>query len=297
MSSEIHVHLEGSINPERFGITREPLRDFAHFIQVFKTVVQQLNAPEDYAAITRDMLTSFEAQRIDYAEVTLSAGVVLWKGQDLHRTWAAIRAACAEFPATRTVWCFDAVRQFGPGPAMEVVAIAAELIEGGVLSFGIGGDETRGPARDFEHVFAAARRKGLRLTAHAGETDGPESVWDALRIGAERIGHGIRAAEDPALMRHLRDNQIPLEVCITSNIATGAVARLEDHPVRRLFEAGVPLTLNTDDPGIFDTTLEREFALARDIFGFSEPELEEIAANAYRFAFDGAASGKRSVGN
>ncbi len=129
------------------------------------------------------------------------------------------------------------------------------------------------------------RTRGCGLTAHAGETDGPESIRAALDIGAERIGHGIRAVDDPELMRRLREERIPLEVCITSNVKTGAVSSLEAHPVRRLFDAGVPITLNTDDPGVFETDLAREFGLARDVFGFSEAELAGIraAANQYRF--------------
>jgi len=125
------------------------------------------------------------------------------------------------------------------------------------------------------------------LTAHAGETAGPESIRAALEIGAERIGHGIRAVDDPDLMRRLREEQIPLEVCITSNVKTGAVASLGAHPVRRLFDAGVPITLNTDDPGVFETNLAREFGLARNIFGFSEAELREIAKAAENFKFAG----------
>jgi adenosine deaminase/aminodeoxyfutalosine deaminase len=285
MAAELHIHLEGSIPLERFGIAREPLRDFTHFIDVYKAIVARLDSPEAYEAATRSMLESFLQQGIGYAEVTLSAGVVLWKRQDLRAVWNAIRAACLDFPDVRTAWCFDAVRHFGIEPAMRVVEIAGELREEGVVSFGIGGDEIRGAARDFDEVFAAARDRGLRLTAHAGETDGPRSIWEALRIGAERIGHGIRAIEDPELLRHLRDRAIPLEICVTSNIATGAVARLEDHPVRRLYDAGVPITLNTDDPGIFNTSLAREFEIARDHFGFSEKELDDIRANAYRFAF------------
>jgi len=285
MAAELHVHLEGTVDPASLGLSRQPCPDFAAFIQIFKSIVQRLNSPEDYARITREMLSGFAAQGIDYAEVTLSAGVVLWKGQDLHRTYEAIRAACAALPEIQVKWCFDAVRQFGAEAALRVIEIAAEFKDEGVICFGIGGDEVRGPARDFDKVFALARQKGLRLTAHAGESDGPQSVWEALSIGAERIGHGIRSIEDPALVRHLRDHAIPLEVCISSNIVTGVVPRLEDHPVRRLFDAGVPITLNTDDPAIFETTLAQEFQIARDHFGFTQDELSQVAANAYRFAF------------
>ncbi len=171
---------------------------------------------------------------------------------------------------------------------MQVAEIAAGYVDDGVVSFGIGGDEERGPAGWFTDVYRFVRAKGLRLTAHAGETAGPESVWAALRLGAERIGHGIRAVDDPALMRHLRDENIPLEICISSNVATGAVPSLRAHPVRRLYDAGVPITLNTDDPGLFGTTLEKEYNLAAREFGFSERELAQIAENGFRYAFAGA---------
>jgi adenosine deaminase/aminodeoxyfutalosine deaminase len=285
MAAELHVHLEGSVAPAAVGLGHVKMGDFAGFLQLFKAISERLETPEDYAGVTTGLLRRFLDEGIDTAEITLSAGVVLWKKQDLHKTYEAIRSACNAYPEARVKWCFDAVRQFGVEPAMRVAEIAAELRNEGVVSLGIGGDELRGPAALFESVYAFARSKGLRLTAHAGETAGPESVWDALRIGAERIGHGIRAVGDPALLRHLRDHNVPLEVCITSNLATGVVGRIEDHPVRRLFDAGVPITLNTDDPGIFETSLAREFEIARDVFGFSESELKTIADNAYRYAF------------
>ena len=137
----------------------------------------------------------------------------------------------------------------------------------------------------FRDVYRFAAGRGLHLTAHAGETAGPESVWAALELGAERIGHGIRSIDDPVLVRHLRDRDIPLEISISSNVATGAVTSLAGHPVRRLFDAGVPIVLNTDDPAMFHTTLTREYELASSLFGFSEPELRGIAENGFRYAF------------
>ena len=134
-------------------------------------------------------------------------------------------------------------------------------------------------------MFHFARSQGLRLTAHAGESMGPESVWAALRIGAERIGHGIRSIEDPVLVEYLSEHRVPLEVCISSNVATGAVDRLQNHPVRRLFDAGVPIILNTDDPGIFGTTLINEYELAAREFRFSQAELRQLAENSFRYAF------------
>jgi adenosine deaminase/aminodeoxyfutalosine deaminase len=182
-------------------------------------------------------------------------------------------------------WILDAVRQFGVEPAARVAELAVQRVSEGVVAFGLGGDEVRGPSEWFHDVFRLARDGGLRLVCHAGETAGPESVWGALAIGAERIGHGIRSIEDPALVQHLRDHKIPLEICIRSNVRTAAVASLADHPVRRLYDAQVPLVLNTDDPALFQTTLAGEYALAAVQFGFSQSELEELARNSFRYAF------------
>jgi adenosine deaminase/aminodeoxyfutalosine deaminase len=155
----------------------------------------------------------------------------------------------------------------------------------GVVAFGLGGSEERGPAERFTGVFAFARRAGLRLVAHAGESTGPESVWAALKLGAERIGHGIAAARDAELMRHLRERDIPLEICLTSNLITGVVKSLEEHPLRRLYDAGVPIILNTDDPAMFGCTLTGEYGLAARQFGFSDAEMRGIAENGFRYAF------------
>ena len=172
-------------------------------------------------------------------------------------------------------WILDAVRQFGVEPAMEVAQPAAARQDRGVVAIGIGGSEERGPAEWFQDVFAFAKSAGLHLTAHAGEGTSPESVWEALALGAERIGHGIAAVRDPGLLRHLRDRDIPLEISITSNLVTGVVKRLEDHPVRALYDAQVPIVLNTDDPAMFGCTLTDEYRLAARAFGFSEAELRE----------------------
>lgn len=258
--------------------------DFGGFIECFKFIAQQLRGPEDYGRITRWMIEQLTEQGITYAEVTLGAGVVLWRGFDFDSVWKEIRSAQKGSPVD-VWWNLDAIRQLGPEHVMEVARIAAKYVGDGAISFGIGGDEVRGSASELREAYAYARDAGLRLTAHAGETAGPESIRDALGIGAERIGHGIRAVEDPDLMRWLREERIPLEVCITSNVRTGAVAALNGHPVRRLFDAGVPITLNTDDPGVFGTDLTREFEIARDVFGFSEAELQTVRDAAWEFRF------------
>jgi adenosine deaminase/aminodeoxyfutalosine deaminase len=296
--AELHLHLEGSVEPETLheldpGTSLEDCRaiyaysDFDAFLKAFAAVGKRLRTPEDYALVTRRILERLAAQNVRYAEITFAAGVVLWKGQEFAPIFDAVRDAAAE-SVVEVRWILDAVRQFGVEPATRVAELAAERVGEGVVAYGIGGSEERGPAEWFTEVFAFARRSGLRLTAHAGETAGPESVWAALRLGAERIGHGIAAARDSELLRYLREHDIPLEICITSNLVTGVVPRLEEHPVRCLFDAGVPIVLNTDDPAMFGCSLIEEYRLAGRAFGFSEAELRQIAENGFRYAFYGS---------
>jgi aminodeoxyfutalosine deaminase len=293
--AELHLHLEGSVTPKLMHEfapeasadeirTRFGFRTFPDFLECYKWVVGYLRTPEDYALVTRRLLESLARQNVRYAEITISAGVIIWKKQEFGPIYDAIQREAAQ-STVEVRWNLDAIRHFGADHAMQVAELAAERTGGGVVSFGIGGDEERGPAEWFMEVYRFAGAHGLRLTAHAGETAGPESVWAALRIGAERIGHGIRAVDDDALMRHLRDRNIPLEICISSNVATGAVSSLSEHPVRRLYDAGVPIVLNTDDPGLFGTTLEHEYELAASEFGFSEAELAQVIENGFRYAF------------
>lgn len=293
--AELHLHLEGAIEPETLceleaGLSVEEVRrryrytDFLGFIEAFKWVAGHLRRPEDYALAARRLIGRLAAQNVRYAEITVGAGVILWRGQEFAPIWDALRDAVAEAPV-RVRWVLDATRQFGPEPGMQVARLAAERVGEGVVAYGIGGIEGQGPVEWFADVFAYARGAGLRLTVHAGETCGPESVWGALRLGAERIGHGIRAADDPALVEWLREHDVPLEVCISSNVATAAVPRLEDHPVRRLYDAGVPIVLGSDDPAMFHTSIAQEYELAARQFGFTEEELRGIAENGFRYAF------------
>jgi aminodeoxyfutalosine deaminase len=293
--AELHLHLEGSIEPETLheldpAIPVEEFRalyryaDFDAFLKAFGAIGKRLRTPEDYAHITRRLLQRLATQNVQYAEIILAAGVVLWKGQEFAPIFEAVRDAARESPV-EVRWIFDAVRQFGVEPAQRVAEWAAERQSEGVVALGIGGSEERGPAEWFSGVYAFARNAGLRLVAHAGESMGPESIWAALQLGAERIGHGIAAVRDEALMRHLRERDIPLEICITSNLVTGVVPRLEDHPVRRLYDAGVPIVLNTDDPAMFGCTLTGEYQLAAAAFHFTESELRGLAGNAFRYAF------------
>ncbi len=292
--AELHVHLEGSIEPETLREIDPSLSlaeieaytkydDFAGFLRAYVWVNKRLETPEHYAVALRRLASTLAAQGVVYAEITLSAGVILWKGQDLEAIYGALWEESQRAPI-EIRWILDAIRQFGAEAARPVVEFAARARERGVVAFGIGGDEVRGPAREFAEVFREAREAGLRLTCHAGETAGPESVREALAIGAERIGHGIAAIEDEALMVELRERAIPLEVCVTSNVRTGVVATAAAHPLRRLYEAGVPVLINTDDPALFGCTLMGEYELAATL-GFSETELEELAEASLRHAF------------
>jgi adenosine deaminase/aminodeoxyfutalosine deaminase len=293
--AELHLHLEGAVEPETLheidpATPVEEFRalysyaDFDGFLKAFGAVGKRLATPEAYAIATRRLLERLATQNVRYAEIMIAAGVVLWKGQEFAPVFDAISAAAKGSPV-EVRWIFDAVRQFPVAQGMQVAQWAAERMDRGVVAFGIGGSEERGPALLFKDVFAFAESAGLHLVAHAGEGTTAESIRDALSIGAERIGHGISAIEDPALMAHLRQHDIPLEISITSNLVTRVVKRLEDHPVRRLYDLGLPIVLNTDDPAMFGCTLVGEYRLAAEQFGFTEIELRELAANAFKYSF------------
>lgn len=292
--AELHVHLEGSVTPGTLCEiapwlapaevrARYHCRGFDEFLQAFKWVTSFLRAPEHYALITRRLIESLGAEGVRYAEINISAGVMLLRGLPVNEIFSAIAAEAARAPMP-VRFIFDAVRHFGIDH-VRATALAAIRMKGqGVIGFGIGGDEAGGPVRQFRPVFDEARAAGLFILPHAGETGGADSVRGAVECGASRIGHGIRAAEDPSLLRLLRERDIPLEICISSNVSTGAVGSLREHPVRKLYDAGVPLVLNTDDPAMFHTTLTAEYELCRREFGFSEEELRLLAANSLRYA-------------
>lgn len=308
--AELHLHLEGSIRPAtvcaltaRHGVnvTEEEVRgryayqDFLEFLEAFKWVTSFLRAPWDYALITQDLGEQLLAQGVVYAEITLSIGIMLLRGQSPEANFEAILGASEALRARglRMNWVFDAVRQFGAEAAMRVVEAAERCHSKAIVAFGIGGDELAIPTEEFRPVYDKAATIGLHRLMHAGEVGGPEKIREAIEIlGAERIGHGIAAIRDPRLMDLLLERRIPLEICPQSNVCTGALARLldrenppiEDHPLAPLFRHGIPVVLSTDDPTMFHTTLLDEYDNARRM-GLSEDELVRLAAMSFEHAF------------
>jgi len=304
---ELHLHLEGTIEPETLVALSErnderPLtlddahslyiyRDFLGFLESFRAVSARLRSPDDYELIAYNMVRSLAAQGVVHAEVYVSFGIIYyWKKTEPEPYVAAIERGRLrgerEF-GTTVSWLIDAVRNFGPTEAARVFRKAAELraTTPSIIGIGIGGDEARGPASMFHECYAEARNAGLRLTAHAGESVGPESIWSAINIGAERIGHGLTAEKDPQLIEVLVERQIPVELNVTSNLRTGCCASLADHPLRRYFDAGMMVTLNSDDPPMFGSNLLNEYTLAHEAFGLTLEQIRELAANSAEASF------------
>ena len=309
--AELHLHLEGSIRSTtvcsitaRHGVAvteqevrrRYAYQNFVEFLETFKWVTSFLREPQDYARIMRDLAEHLLSQRVVYAEVTISVGVMLLRKQSPERNFEAIFTAAEPFAkrGLRINWIFDAVRQFGPEAAMRVVEAARQCASKSIVAFGIGGDELSVPTVELRSVYDQAAALGLHRLIHAGEIGGPEKIREAVELlGAERIGHGIAAINDPALMDFLADRRIPLEICPASNIRTGALARqlrrsearIEDHPLPALFRHGIPIALSTDDPAMFHTTLAEEYAHAHQL-GMTENELLRLAQMSFDFAFE-----------
>jgi len=314
--AELHLHLEGMLLPERvlslakkYSValdadelhSRYDLRGFSQFLELYKWATSYLREPDDYALLAQDAASALHEQGVIYAEITLSIGVMLLRKQNVAANFRAIRRVfqrhAAAGPQSRkgpqVQFIFDAVRQFGAAPAMEVAHLASDLHNDGVVAFGLGGDELSLPLSEFRRAYRFASERGLHLVCHAGETGGPEQIKDAIDIlGAERIGHGIAAIRSSAIMNTLASRKIPLEICPTSNLRTNALdiqlnsahCKLASHPLPSLFRHGIPVTLSTDDPAMFRTSLLDEYASALEM-GLTLDDLLAINRTAFQHAF------------
>ncbi len=306
--AELHVHHVGSASPQivaelaarHEGSTPVPadpvlladyfdFRDFAHFIEVYLAVVDLIRDPEDVWSLFHGVGRDLAAQRVRYAELTVTPHLHIQRGfapAEFCEVIEDARLAVERDFGTILRWCFDIPGEDGVPGADQTLKVALEQRPDGLVSFGLGGPEIGVPRSQFAPHFAAARAAGLRSVPHAGETTGAPTVWEALRdLKAERIGHGVHSVEDPALLEHLATEGITLEVCPTSNVRTRAVESLTEHPLAALVKAGVPITINSDDPPMFGTTLNGEYAVAADLLGLDRDGVADLARSAVRASF------------
>ena len=303
---ELHLHLEGAAPPAFIrGLAAEKhidihrafnerghyaYRDFVHFLEVYEAATSVLTTPEDYARLTRAVLEESAEHGVVYSETFLSPDFCGGSDVDAWRDYlAAIRQTAQEAERDLGITLrgiVTCIRHFGPDKARAAAVCAAETAGDFITGFGIAGDEGKGRPRDFLWSFDCAREAGLRLTAHAGEWGGPASVREAVRdLGVERVGHGVRAIEDPDLVDELAEKGIVLEVCPGSNIALGVYRRWDRHPIEQLRGAGVPVTVSTDDPPFFHTTMTREFEELERTFGWDQEIFGQITRTALDAAF------------
>ncbi|MFC3990179.1 adenosine deaminase [Actinoplanes siamensis] len=309
--AELHVHHVGSASPlivaglaaRHEGSSPVPadpelltkyfeFRDFAHFIEIYLSVVDLIRDAEDVRLLTYEIGRELSRQRVRYAELTVTPYSSVRRGIPAPAFCEAIedaRTGARRDFGIDLAWCFDIPGEAGLASAEETLRIALDERPEGLISFGLGGPEIGVPRPQFKPYFDQARAAGLHSVPHAGETTGPETIWDAIReLGAERIGHGIAAAQDERLMAYLAEHQIPLEVCPTSNLRTRAVTDLAEHPIGKLVAAGVPVSVNSDDPPMFGTTLEQEYAVAARLLGLDSAGVADLARNAVRHSFRSA---------
>ncbi len=292
---ELHLHLEGAIPhevlwelvqkyggdpqvPDRAALERKFVyRDFPHFIETWIWMIQYLREYADFTFFAEAVARDLAGQNIRYVEAFYSPPDFVRKGLEVGRLTEAIRAGLQRVPQVEVALILDVVRDQGPEKALATLAQAKDLGDLGVIGIGMGGSEQLFPPEPFEPVYTEARRLGLHTTAHAGEAAGAESVWGAIRdLQVERIGHGVRTIEDEALLDFLAERQLPLEMCPLSNVRTGVVASIEAHPVRKMFERGLCLTINTDDPKMFGNSLAEEYRQLEERLGFSRAEIRRL---------------------
>jgi adenosine deaminase/aminodeoxyfutalosine deaminase len=308
--AELHLHLEGTILPSTLvelsaRHDARPLtlaeaealyrfNDFSGFMEAFKAVTGRLTSAEDYELAAWRMMEHLAAEGVVHAEVFVSVGVFYHWNDD---TAAAFDPVFAGLERARQrgerelglslYWIFDAVRHFTVEEAGRVFLKAAELrpAHPSIIGIGLGGDERRTGSEPFRALYAQAAQAGLRLTNHAGETTGPEAIWEALSLGSERLGHALSAIQDAALVQELKTRSVPLELCPTSNVRTGVCPSVAEHPLRKYFDAGLLVTLNSDDPAFFGSDVANEYLLAHTEQGFTRDELRQLAANSIRASF------------
>jgi aminodeoxyfutalosine deaminase len=312
--AELHVHHVGSASPRivaelaaRHPDSKVPtapealadyysFTDFAHFIDVYLSVVDLIRTPEDIRLLTFEVARDMVRQTIRYAELTVTPFSSTRRGIPEDAFMEAIedarKAAEAELGIVLR-WIFDIPGEAGLEAAEETARLAVELRPEGLVGFGLGGPEIGVPRSQFKPYFDRAIAAGLHSVPHAGETTGPETVWEALReLRAERLGHGTSAVQDPELLAYLARHRIPLEVCPTSNIATRAVADIDEHPIKEMVSAGVLVTVNSDDPPMFGTDLNQEYGVAARLLGLDERGVADLAKNGVEASFLDAAGKK-----
>lgn len=306
--AELHLHLEGSATgqvlhtlsrkyeteyqdqtPEQIAASIFRFDDFKGFLNCYKTICAHLREPEDYVLVLDVLADYCRRENISYAEVITSPAIPWNGGRDGEAVMVALLERSAAIEAEtqlRIRWILDCVRQFGEESARRTAELAAKYHDRGIVGIGLGGDENSLPMKEYEQVFHWAKANGLYIHVHAGEVGGPEQVWDALTIlAANRIGHGIQAARDSRLMEYLRNHAVALDICLTSNLKTRAWAPISSHPFGLLWKRGVPITLNTDDPGVFATSLTSEYLKAAKYFSLEKEDLHRIALQSIQAAF------------
>jgi adenosine deaminase len=306
---ELHIHLEGAIEPATLlrlaecnkvklpADTVEGLRswyqfvDFAHFVEIYLTIQSCLRTADDFSSIAYELGQDMARQTILYREATVTpyTHLIQEKGLAAEDIISGLedgrRRARRDFGVEMS-WVLDIHRNLPP-PAGEVTAqLVLDWADRGVVALGLGGDEANAPAGPFASHFARVKAAGLHSNPHAGELAGPESVWSALRdLGAERIGHGVRSVEDPHLLAYLKDAQIPLEINPTSNVCLNVYRSFEQHPIVHLLRMGLSVTVNSDDPPLFNTTLTQEYEQLAAVFGLGEDDIRQIVLNSVRSTF------------
>jgi adenosine deaminase len=300
---ELHVHLEGSVQPETLltlarrhqvalpadtvaGLRQwYQFRDFDHFIEIYMTIAGCLRTAEDIELITREFLENQAAQNIVYSEVTFTPyNQFSLNGLGFQQQIDAVnraRAWAEQEMGVRMGIIMDIPRLVSPEEGDLIAGWAIERYGDGIIAFGLGGPEVGNPPEKFRRAFDRVRQAGIPCILHAGETEGPHSIWSALRVAdSQRIGHGVRAVEDPVLIEHLRRRQIPLEVCPSSNVCLKVYPSPAEHSLPQLMAEGLYVTINSDDPPMFNTTLTNEFWLGHQVFGWEQSVIERLVLNA-----------------